>query len=76
MARIETEVFEVYSVGFVCASVCTTLSIEEATRRLNIEHSTGVGPWHLSADPTFASGSPNPSPCDRGGESKHFLFNC
>lgn len=69
--------FHAYSVGIVCASVCTTLSVDEATEQLNREHPTGLDHgWQVSDDPTFASGQPNPTPCERGGEAMHYLFNC
>lgn len=69
--------FMLYSVGLIAASVCTSLPIEKATERLNLEHPSGVTPWHPSEDKTFRSGEPNPCPCDRYPEThKHYLFNC
>ena len=69
--------FAVYSIGVVCASVCTRLPLDEATRRLNAEHPTGGHPWFPSADKTFAGGEPNPSPCNQWPTTnRHCLFNC
>ena len=69
-------IFEVYGVGAIYASVCTNLPIGEASIRLNNEHPTGISSrWGLSGD-DFADGTPNPCPCERNPESKHYLFNC
>ena len=70
--------FEAYLVGIVYASVCSALSLEETTARLNAEHPTGIrSQWELSPDKKFASGGDNPCPCDRAPTThKHYLFNC
>lgn len=68
--------FEAYAVGMLYASVCTNLTDEEATRELNVAHWTGMTPWEISADPTFASGEPNPNPCEDRADCRHILFNC
>lgn len=67
-----------YSVGLVAASVCTSLPIEDATRRLNMVHPTGVGPWHKSKDKFFSDGkTANGAECpDHPKTHKHYLFNC
>ena len=67
--------FVAYSVGICYASVCTDLSDEKATERLNTEHPTGVGPWMVSEDKTFRGGEPNPCPCPDGQGRRHILFN-
>lgn len=70
--------FEAYAVGVVCASVCSSLSLEETTGRLNEEHPTGIhSGWALSKDPAFKTGESNPKPCERSPTThKHYLFNC
>lgn len=70
--------FEAYSIGLICASVCTSLSNEEATARLNAEHPTGVqSPWRISEDKAFRNGEPNPCPCEHHPKThRHILFNC
>lgn len=70
--------FTVYSVGLCFASVCTSLPLKEATRRLNVEHPTGTrNEWKPSEDATFHSGEPNPCPCNTNpGTHKHYLFVC
>lgn len=70
--------FEVYSLGLVAASVCSSLSLEETKKRLNEEHPTGIeSQWELSKDKQFRGGQPNPCPCDQHPEThKHYLFNC
>lgn len=69
--------FEAYSVGICSASVCTSLTTDEAAKRLNLEHPTGVkSKWELSKDPTFACGTPNGCDCPDHKGNKHYLFNC
>jgi hypothetical protein len=70
--------FATYAVGVVCASVCSSLGLEEITRRLNEERPTGIdSPWVPSKLTNFASGEPNPCACERSPETHtHYLFNC
>lgn len=70
--------FEAYSIGFVAASICTSLPIEEAMKRMNEENPAGTQHgWMLSEDKTFRGGQPNPCPCDQNPEThKHYLLNC
>lgn len=68
--------FLIYSAGVVYTSVCTTLSDEEATTRLNCESPTGVTPWAVSKDPNFITGEPNPCPCPHIIGARHILFSC
>lgn len=67
--------FTAYTVGLCYASVCTSLSDEEATERLNTEHPSGVTPWAIADEP-FASGAPNPNPCEDEDTHRHILFSC
>lgn len=69
--------FETYSVGIVSASVCTSLSVDEAAKRLNVEQPTGISSkWSLSTDKTFSGGEPNGCDCPDHRGNKHYLFNC
>ena len=70
--------FTAYAIGFVSASVCSSLPIEETTERLNAEHPTGISSrWQLSDEPTFSGGEPNPCACNRWPDThKHYLFEC
>lgn len=69
--------FDAYSVGLVYASVCTSLSLQEATDRLNTEHPTGIKTEWMLHDASFASGKDNPCPCDRSPKTHmHMLFSC
>lgn len=72
------EDFAIYSYGIVYCSVCSSLSIEETTKRVNKENPTGSElRWQLSKNPTFASGTPHPCPChDAPDTHKHYLFVC
>lgn len=69
--------FVAYSVGICYASVCTELSLKEATARLNCEQPTGLDHgWHIADEP-FGSGESNPCPCNTHPEThKHYLFAC
>jgi hypothetical protein len=72
-----TAEFTVISWGLVAASVCTSLPLPEATARLNLELPTGISSrWQPSEDPTFATGQPNPCPCEQRSGNQHYLFNC
>lgn len=70
--------FECYAIGPISASVCTSLPLNETTVRLNEEYPTGIdSPWRKSKDETFASGQPNPTPCENNPKThRHYLFNC
>jgi len=70
-----SEEFKAYSTGLCFASVCTSLTNEEATRKLNEEHPTGVHPWTIH-DGDFANGVKNPSPCGKNPNNRHILFSC
>lgn len=69
--------FVVYSHGLIYASVCTSLSAEEATTRINELYTAGTtNGWKL-ADESFRTGEANPHPChDHPDTHKHYLFNC
>lgn len=69
--------FSIIEIGLVFASVCTSLSVEETTDRLNAEHPTGIeSRWSLHYA-GFKTGEDNPCPCDRSPEThKHMLFSC
>jgi hypothetical protein len=65
------------SPGLVCASVCTSLSVRDATLRLNREVPTGIASrWAKSRDKTFATGETNPHACTEHPGHRHLLFNC
>ncbi len=71
------EHFQIIKVGIVAASVCTDLSDEKATARLNAEHPTGIrSRWAISDAPTFATGQSNPCPCEHDSSRRHILFSC
>ena len=73
----ESGYFTAYSVGIVCASVCTDMDVEEATERLNQEVPLdGDLVWALSKDKTFRGGEPMPGVCEQDPSRMHYLFNC
>lgn len=75
--------FEAYAVGIVTASVCSTLSLEQTTTELNLEHPTEIDtPWEVAtlddgALEPFRCGTLNGGPCDKyPATHKHWLFHC
>lgn len=75
--------FEAYAVGIVTASACSTLSLEDTTQQMNLEHPTGLeSEWEVATqdDGTlepFRGGLLNGGPCDRHPAThKHWLFHC
>jgi hypothetical protein len=69
--------FDVYSIGFCFASVCTSLEDEQATNRLNLLYGTGIESQWKIADEDFRDGTPNPHPCENLSEThRHILFEC
>lgn len=70
----------VYASGLLSCSVCapSTMTAEEVAVVVNSLHPTGIDSgWRKSSDTTFASGQPNPCPCDREPERRqHWLLNC
>jgi len=68
--------FVIYTWGACHASVCTSLSLEDAEKRVNQELPTGIDSrWKKSKEP-FRGGEPNPCPCPDAETHKHYLFNC
>ena len=69
----------VYKNALHYCSVCTNVSdckrIEELT---NLKNPTGIkSQWRISENKNFASGKPNPFPCENKPEThKHYLMAC
>jgi len=74
--------FEIMGSGMVYVSVCTRLSDEDTTKRVNEEMNIDVPDrakmeWKISSDKTFASGEPNPCKCQKWPEThRHILYTC
>lgn len=70
--------FQCYNLGLVCASVCSSLSLKEISKRLNLEYPTGIkSDWRFSNSKTFLSGHTNPCHCNTNPKThKHYLFSC
>lgn len=73
--RLAGDDLSVFGEGLVYASVCTSLD-DAASDALMAQRLSGTdGGWKRSADPTFASGEPNPCPCERSPDSRrHILY--
>lgn len=70
------EDFTVYAEGLFCASVCSSLGQGETEARMQAKECGTDKGWTPSADKSFASGQPNPCPCDRSPKThKHYLFD-
>jgi hypothetical protein len=69
--------FTVLKWGLLYAAVCSSLTPEETTRRLNREMPSGTrNGWTLS-EQSFADGLPNPCPCPECKKThKHYLYEC
>ena len=75
--REQGEEFVVYAEGLLYASVCSSLPQEEVIQRMGHVTSGTQAGWVFSDHSAFASGQPNPCPCDKKPEThKHYLFNC
>lgn len=72
------EAFCIYADGLVHASVCTSLTDEQAIDRINEEFPTGIpNQWEISPDEKFASGERNGCPCETLPDThRHLLFVC
>jgi hypothetical protein len=67
---------EVYLHGVLVCSVCSDDPVEQMLAEVNRINPTGINSrWELAADPTFASGHPNPNPCEKG-KGWHYLLEC
>lgn len=74
---MESKEFTMYAMGMVYASVCTSLSLEQATEQLNVEAGTGLAGGWIKADEDFRTGESNPCPChDHPETHRHYLFVC
>ena len=71
---------EVYGMGLIHCSICAAnhVSPKQVEALVNLEHPSGTSHgWVLSKDSTFASGAPNPSPCDEYPVTRtHYLLAC
>ena len=69
----------VYAVGLCAASACALneSSKDDIERAVNREHMTGLDHRWTISEENFASGLPNPCPCDKEPEvRKHWLLSC
>lgn len=70
----------VYACGLMLCSACAPAGMtpEQVAAAVNQEHPTGISSrWKVSSDPEFASGGPNPGPCDQEPDARrHWLMEC
>jgi hypothetical protein len=69
--------FQMYTMGLLFLSVCSSLGKEATVARMaSIPSGTRAG-WVFSDDETFATGESNPCPCEQKPDTHmHYLFNC
>lgn len=79
-AEREIKLFSIVPPGICAWSVCvlTDMTRDEIENEANGKNPTGISsPWRISANDTFASGEPNPSPCEREPDARlHYLLEC
>ena len=65
------------SCGLCYCSACTALPDRDAIEaEVNRVNPSGVSsPWKIT-DEAFASGAPNPHPCEEDGGRNHYLLVC
>jgi hypothetical protein len=70
--------FEAYSIGICSASICTSLPIEEAVKRMNDENPTFISSdWELADDEYFLDNKNlNGCNCPDHEGNKHYLLTC
>lgn len=65
--------------GLVYLTVCAPVGTDTAVLmdEANRQHPTGIlSSWRVSTDRTFATGQPNPCPCERIEGREHTLMEC
>jgi len=69
--------FVIYAEGVCTASVCSSLPMAEVQKRMRA-HDTGISsPWEWAEAEDFATGHPNPCPCNKQPDThRHYLFHC
>lgn len=69
---------QVYAWGLCAMSVCAPEGTprEEIEREANRQFPTGISSRWEIADEPFATGEPNPSPCNSSEGRQHWLLEC
>ena len=69
---------QIYVQGIVMSSVCAPLEmpIGEVEDAVNLLSPTGIDNQWERADEPFATGEPNPTPCNNDAARQHHLLNC
>ena len=69
----------VYSEGPValCACYPDDMPLDDVITEVNRQRPTGIrSKWSPALEPTFATGQPNPCPCNATEGRTHRLFHC
>jgi hypothetical protein len=69
---------ECYAVGIVNISCCAlkSLSSEDVATHVNKLHPSGIGPWTIAEEKTFAGGDAIPNQCEHNKDRQHWLLHC
>ena len=70
---------QIYANGILHCSVCVPKNMErdEISAAVNRQNPAGTSAgWVISHEPAFASGDPNPSPCEKDAARLHYLMAC
>jgi hypothetical protein len=66
---------DIYCIGPLSCSVCSSLSPEETVKRVNELHPSGTTNGWVISDEKFKTGQDNPCPCDQHPEThKHYYL--
>ena len=69
---------DIYSAGFISMSVCAPndMTLEEILDDCEAQRPSGTDAgWHKSKDTHFATGAPNPCPCNKHEGRQHWLLD-
>lgn len=69
----------VISIGLCYATICTDeadLDVAVTQARQLLGPSGTTRGWQRSEDERFATGQPNPCPCEQNSEARHLLLDC
>jgi len=77
--EIVKEELAIYGMGIIHCSICTNVKSRKRVEELvNSKSPTGIkSHWTISRDKKFATGEPNPCPCNQKPKThKHYLMEC
>ena len=69
---------DIYAVGLCSMSLCAPKDMSKTNIELeaNKQHPTGVSPWQIAEEETFADGTEMPKVRERHKDHLHWLLHC